>query len=377
VSRSKRREGTGPTAADRRTRNASKGLTVQDVVLPLELAGLSMSVCCLQPKNLLLADNTVEASDQKSELLRRVLAPILRHDRSHKNSSLEVIVIPEVSTPKSLVPGLIELMRDVRVPTILVAGVEHMSCNEYVALAKSIKGKHAEPQWAEASSEDRTNPALIVASQPGTKPVAYLQPKLSPSKFEAGVMEEDTIVAGDHIYRFSLRAGGFSFMVLTCSDIFSRLAGHTVKPIDDVGWRLANDEPLDMIINLQHTTDNDHPLFVRSLQELFKDGYGRREDLIVVESNAVLPGTGGLEEGGKSKLLLWHEKPIQQTRAVRGTRAPVTGYEMPLGECVVRFRFDRLPAKGTSARTTGRFITSASTHTVPRLSTTRGAKHTR
>lgn len=167
-----------------------------------------------------------------------------------------------------------------------------------------------------------------------------MQPKLTHSKFEGSPYEGESLFEASTLWYF--QAPHYRFVVLICSDLFTRPQGTTLRLVDYVDYELLKKNcPVDFLFNIQFNPSPEHPLFQESLARLYDDGYQAHGGLSAVLLNACIPGHAA---SGRSKILvhgIHRLSPLLDRVVPFG--APVRGVDFGSKAGIAVVKFDRLP----------------------------------
>jgi tetratricopeptide (TPR) repeat protein len=247
-------------------------------------------------------------------------------------------ITPEVSTPFSAIGKILSRIRsdDYPAPSVSLFGIEIVDAASWRKAVRDWSIEHDERLFAGCRDEQPLNAVLIVAHSADGDTI-YLQPKLTSSKFEGSVYRGEQLHVGSVLYRFM--TGKIAFTTLICSDFF--LPDDTGRRvIDTVDFQMMKgEEPVDLIINVQHNRAPDHELFRHSLARLY--------DRDTPSFCTLFVNSARHEEGqrGASKVLFARSPCLRRVEPVRPYDAPVTGYEVTGEECLVHVQLKGLPRK--------------------------------
>jgi len=252
-----------------------------------------------------------------------------------------ILVLPESCLPSEHAAEFCKLvLKAAPEGTLVIAGLETMPLPELVALSARLGWVVPSEMISEHPVQIPANVALILAKGANDVVHCLVQPKLTHSKFEASLYEGESLFEASTLWY--LQAPHYSFVVLICSDIFTRPQGSTLRLVDYIDYDLLKKGyPVDFLFNIQFNPSPEHPLFQESLARLYDDGYQMHGGLSAVLLNACIPGHSG---SGRSKLLvhgLHRLTPLLEH--VIPIAAPVRGIDFGSKAGMAVVRFDRLP----------------------------------
>jgi hypothetical protein len=211
------------------------------------------------------------------------------------------VIMPELSLPLALLPDVEKLIESTAKPLVIVAGLEHMSLNEYDDLRRSFDGATSP---VDASSGRRVNAAAVwIATQEGTR--RYLQLKRGPADVELPTV---TRGAESFVFRSPDQHEGrrLNFALAICADFTNKDEVLRVRremgALDDV-------TALDLMFVLQMNA-NQNALQFRTSVAAFFDGpvtAAAEEATLVATDKSILvfvnqARTGATEEYGRSAI---------------------------------------------------------------------------
>jgi len=313
-------------------------ISITPCVLPIEAPKSAAFSLYLYQVEYELNSATRRLKDHESQW-RRICEIVGRAAWSLDESS--ILVLPECSLPTVHAPEFCKLIVEAApAGTLVVVGLETTTLPELIDLASRLGWVLPNEMKAKQPANIPANVALILAKSANGHLYCVVQPKLTHSKFEASIYEGESLFEASTLWY--LQAPHYKFVVLICSDIFTRPQGSTLRLVDYVDYELLKKGyPVDFLFNIQFNPSPEHPLFQESLARLYDDGYQMHGGLSAVMLNACIPTHTG---SGRSKILvhgLHNLSPLLERVVQFG--APVRGVDFGSKAGMAVVKFDRLP----------------------------------
>jgi hypothetical protein len=233
--------------------------------------------------------------EQKTREINR-LAVWLQNDFDPNTPSRPLfIVVPEVSFPPNLLGRAEDIIQSLHRPCIFVAGLNHLTWDEYTALIGQYENMPANGDWLDGGAQEQfVNAAAIVirSGAHGTPLARFLQLKVHPFNAEA-----PHLFRGSHtlLFRSRNRASGsrLDFAVKICSDFVNPEAVRNFRREVEAA---TPGTQLDLTIVLQWQDTPEDIQFKQGVMAYFEPPIG----MVETSRGAVLFANSGNEFRGRS-----------------------------------------------------------------------------
>lgn len=201
------------------------------------------------------------------------------------------IVAPELSFPMCHTGLARQLVAGLNRPTVLIAGLEYLSCAEYLSLLDSLPDMPTVGTWRNSHDPTRSVNAAAIWVREATGTVkAFVQRKRNPAHIEATYLSAGRDVL---LFRTNNQSPGsrLNFGVQLCADFTS---AECVTSLRRSATGVLGSAPLDMMFVIQHNKSYDANQFRQGSRDYFSAPHDQIETgqgcILFVNNASAAPG---------------------------------------------------------------------------------------